>query len=166
MPLRTAWHNDISTPVSADRNREAILNLLHDHGSLITMSPIVTRYEEAERDGDKIKYAVWEHVDFLPFGLWRKEIKFFCSFENKDDGVVSWIEAPLGLMSKADYSLRTPPNPADVESGGEWELDETIHSSCNFFLRAFVESTMLATRKKMHERILEKARAMQPAPSA
>lgn len=159
MPLRTTWHNDIATPVPTDCKRDEITNILHDHGFLITMSPIVTRYEEAQRQGEKIKYDVWEKIDLLPFGLWKHEIKFNCSFENKSDGVTSWIEAPMGLTSKAVYSVKTPTNPKDVESGGEWVLDESIDSSCNFLLKAFVEGTMVSTRKKMHARILAKAKA-------
>ncbi|KXT06809.1 hypothetical protein AC578_7105 [Pseudocercospora eumusae] len=159
MPLRTAWHNDIATSVPTHCKRDQITNILHDHGFLITMSPIVTRYEEAERQGEKVKYHVWENIDLLPFGLWKHEIKFDCSFENNTDGVTTWIEAPMGLTSKAVYSVIKTPTSSNVESGGECVLDESIDSSCNFFLKAFVEGTMVSTRKKMHARILAKAKA-------
>ncbi|KAK3113223.1 hypothetical protein LTR53_009709 [Teratosphaeriaceae sp. CCFEE 6253] len=123
---RTTFTNEVMTPVPQDVSPETLIKLLHDHSFLITMSPIVTRHQEVDRElmSNKITYDVWEVLDLLPFGLWKHEIQFRCAFANKPDGVVSWIEAPMGFTSRAEYS---------VGSGGAWEgggdvLEEAIES--------------------------------------
>lgn len=154
---KTTWQNNISTNLPAEAKPSNIIDLLHDHAFLITMSPIVSRYQEAHRDGDKVTYDVWEHIDLLPFGLWKREIQFTAAFQNTETGVVTWIEAPMGLTSRATYAVKPASDKTDSPNGSHF-LDESIESACNVLLKTFVESTMVATRKKMHLRILEKAR--------
>jgi hypothetical protein len=156
---RTTWTNQISTAIPADISTEDILRILHNHVTLITMSPIVTRHEENQREGEKVTYDVWEHINVLPFGLAKREIQFSTAFQNVVDGIVTWIEAPMGLTSQATYAVKSM-----TGADGQPEqrvLEESIESSCNGMLKSFVESTMVSTRKKMHTRILEKARQEQ-----
>ena len=171
--MTKTWHNDISDPIPTDIDPKAVISILHDHGFLITMSPIVTRYEEAGREpstvefhsiagatnpglSDKVHYDVWENIDVLPGGLWKHEISFKCAFENQPDGVVTWIQAPMGLTSQATYRVKEVAGEGAIRSG--WILEESIDSSCNVLLKGFVEKTMVNTRKESHARIMEKAR--------
>lgn len=155
---RTTFTNDVTTPLPKDVRPETLINLLHSHDFLITMSPIVTRHQERDREltTGKITYDVWENIDLLPFGLWKYELHFNCSFANKPDGVVSWIEAPMGFNSKAGYTVR----PEGAWKGEGMALEEAIESSCNVVFKLFVEWTMVPVRRKMHAQIIAKAREL------
>ena len=145
---RTTFQNEVIDPIPKDVDPRSLLDLLHDHAYLITMSPIVTRHQECDRElmSGKITYDVWENIDLLPFGLWKYELQFRCAFANKPDGVISWIEAPMGFRSKADYTVR----PEGAWEGGGMVLEEAIESSCNVMFKLFVEWTMVPVRRKMH----------------
>jgi hypothetical protein len=159
--LRTTFHNTVTTPLSDDVHPDTLINLLHDHSFLITMSPIVTRHNEIDREltSGKVKYDVWEHIALLPFGLWKYEIKFNCAFQDKSDGIVSWIEAPMGFTSKADYTVRSRKG-EELEEGEGMVLQEAIESSCSMVFKLFVEWTMVPVRRKMHAQILAKAKEL------
>ena len=159
--LRSTFHNQVTTPIPPEVKPQIVVDLLHDHDFLITMSPIVTNHKEASRDSAKITYDVWEKIDLLPFGLWKQQIQFSTAFENKPDGTATWINAPLGLVSKAVYTVRGA-EPAG-EAGG-MVLDESVESSINLFLRPIVESQLVPVRKEMHRKIIEKAREKSMGP--
>ncbi len=151
---RTTFTNEVLTPVPQDVSPETLIKLLHNHSFLITMSPIVTRHQESDRElmTGKITYDVWENI--VPYSLWNYEIKFRCAFANKPNGVTSWIEAPMGFHSKAEYT---------VGAEGAWEgggnvIEEAIESSCSVLFKPFVEWTMVGVRRKMHAQIIAKAR--------
>ena len=159
--LRTTWHNSIRTPVLSHIRREDLVAKLHDHGFLITMSPIVYRYEETGRDRNQVRYDIWETVNVLPFGLWKQDVNFSAAFEDTADGVMSELQAPMGVTSHARYSVVLRESMEEDGGGGggggveQWVLNEEIESSCSVFLRTFVEWTMVATRKKMHASIMD-----------
>lgn len=156
--FRTTFHNTVTTPVPPEIDGQALVACLHDHSFLITMQPIVTRHEIRERDAatGRIVYNVWENIDLLPFGLWKKEIQFTAAFTDKKEGVVSYIEAPLGFVSTADYTVK-PGEQWDGEGGG-WVLEEQIESECNVVFKWFIQGTMVPVRQKMHKQILEKCK--------
>ena len=158
MVFRTTWHNNVTTPIPSDIDAESLVGLLHDHGFVITMSPIVTRYELRERDSEtgRVTYDVWENIDLLPFGLWKHEIQFTTAFTDKRDGVVTWIEAALGFTSQANYTVR-PVNETDDQDSG-WVLEEAIESSASIVLKWFIEGTLVPVRKKMHAQMIETVR--------
>ena len=167
--FRTTFHNNVTTPIPSDLNTSLLLALLHDHSYLITMQPIVTRHSIRSRDqaSGEITYDIWENIDLLPFGLWKREIQFQAAFTDTDTGVVSTVEAPMGFVSSAEYVIR-PAGAKDSEGNdavdgataeeGGWVLEEKIESSCNVVFKWFVQGTMVPVRRKMHARILEKVR--------
>ena len=154
--LHTTFRNTIETPVPKDVDPQSLIDILHDHSHLITMSPIVTRHElrDHDRATGKRTYNVWEDIDLLPFGWWKKEIQFQCSFEDQQNGVISWIEAPMGLTSKAEYIVHSGP----AGDGQGMVLEKRIESGCHVMFRPFVEWTMVPVRKKMHAQMLAQAR--------
>ncbi|KAK5113303.1 hypothetical protein LTR85_010920 [Meristemomyces frigidus] len=164
--FRTTFTNTVTTPIPPDVSPETMIKLLHDHSFLITMSPIVTRHAPRDREAGKITYDVWEDIDLLPFGWWKHEIHFTAAFEDKTDGEISWIEAPLGFNSKADYTVRSATD-ADHEAGvfgdadggrGSMVLEEAIETACSIVFKPFVEMTMVPVRRKMHAQVVERAR--------
>ena len=158
MVFRTTFHNDVATPIPQDIDPKELISIVHDHSFLITMSPIVTRHEIRERDpsSGKIKYDVWENINILPFGLWVYELQFMAAFTDKRDGVVSYIEAPMGFTSQANYTIKSGER-WDGEGGG-WILEEAIESSCSAIFKPFIEATMVPVRKKMHQQMIEQVR--------
>ncbi|EMC98340.1 hypothetical protein BAUCODRAFT_121236 [Baudoinia panamericana UAMH 10762] len=158
--FRTTFHNTVTDPIPVNVDSKGVVDLLHDHSFLITMSPIVTRHSEVSRDPvtQKVTYDVWENLDLLPFGLWKYELRFTAAFENKADGVITHIEAPMGFQSKADYTVR---GKQGFEESGAMELNEAIESSCSHIFRPFVEWTMVPVRRKMHAQIIARAHEMQ-----
>ena len=156
--FQSIFHNVVTTPIPNDINAEALVQLLHNHSFLITMSPIVTRHSEAGRDPRTraVDYDVWENIAILPFGLWMYELQFSASFADKANGVISWIQAPLGFHSEANYTVRTA-------RAGETEterlvLEESIQTTCPILFKPFVEWTMVPVRQKMHAKMIEKSR--------
>ena len=158
MGFRTSFHTLVTTPIPPDVDAKAIIDTLHDHSFLITMQPIVTRYDIKDRDPvtGQITYDVWENISILPFGLWKYEIQFTAAFTDKKDGTVSWIEAPMGFTSEANYTVK-PGEQWDGEGGG-WVLEESIETTCPILFKWFVESTMVDVRQKMHQQIFDGVR--------
>lgn len=155
MALRTTFHNNVTTPIPNNVDHQTIVVLLHDHDLVIHLSPIVTKFKERDRDGDKVNFDVWENVDLLPFGLWKHEIQFTASFQDKVDGVISWLEAPLGLTSQSTYTVHpksVPGSDGEPDGGteGGWVLEEAIESSCSVFLRPLIEPQLLSARNHMY----------------
>ncbi|KAK3675966.1 hypothetical protein LTR78_004158 [Recurvomyces mirabilis] len=174
--FRTTFTNNVADPIPQDVYPDTVTKLLHNHEFLITMSPIVTRHEERDRDEEtgKISYEVYEKLDLLPFGLWKYEIRFTCAFQNRPDGVVSYIQAPMGFNSRAEYTIRTARHDdgeailnayenvgfGGTTGGTAMVLDEVIESTCSVLFKPFVEMTMVPVRRKMHAQIIAKAREM------
>ena len=158
MGFRTSFHTLVTTPIPADVDAKAIIGAFHDHGFIITMQPIVSRYEIRDRDPTtgQITYDVWEKINLLPFGLWKYELQFTTSFADKRDGTVGWVEAPMGFDSEATYTVK-PGEQWDGEGGG-WVIEESIETTCPILLKWFVESTMVPVRQKMHEQIIDSVR--------
>ena len=159
MGFKTSFETNVATPIPPDVDAKALITALHDHGFLITMQPIVDRYEIRDRDpmNGKLTYGVWEKIPVLPFGLWKYEIQFTAAFTDTKLGTVSSIEAPMGFTSEASYTVK-PGDEWDGEGGG-WVLDESIETTCPMILKWFVESTMVDVRRKMHQQIIDNVRA-------
>jgi hypothetical protein len=115
--LWPTFYNTVTDPVPPDVDPKHIVTVLHNHSALITLSPIVTRHNLRNRvpGGGRAHYDVWEVLDLLPFGWWKYEIHFTTAFLDKEDGVVSWIEAPRGFASRAEYTVLH--QHVDVEGG-------------------------------------------------
>ncbi|KAF2724772.1 hypothetical protein K431DRAFT_281723 [Polychaeton citri CBS 116435] len=175
--FRANWTDIITDPIPPNIKPQAVTDFLHDHVGLINLSPIVTRHQrkEASSPEEGEAYDVWENIDLLPLGLWKHEIHFSVSFADTPDGVVSFIDAPLGLQSKATYMVRrsNPDGPADVSApqspqaaergpdreamwDGGWVLEERVESSVSVFFKLMVEGQLVPTRKTMHQRLLKK----------
>lgn len=158
MVFRTTFLNNVTTSLPADVDPKTLIGLLHDHSFLITMQPIVTRHEIRDRDPrtGKVTYDIWEAINILPFGLWKREIQFTGAFTDRREGVVSEIEAPMGFLSEATYTVK--PGEAWDGEGAGWVLEESIESSCNVIMKWFIEGTMVPVRQKMHQQIMEAVR--------
>lgn len=162
---RTTFTNTIATPLPPDLKPATLVHLLHDHRFLISTSPLVTRIEPTSPPyaAGKTTYEIWENIDVLPFGLWKKQISFTADFEDTADGLLSWVHAPMNLENHATYTVRNAasaadgqPESAEGEAGG-MVLEEVVKTSCNVVFKWFVEMTFVPVHRKTHEAMIAKA---------
>lgn len=145
--------------------RDAAVAILHDHPSVLTLGPLVTRYERVVDDDDganasssarsaassnsnKETYLVWETISYLPgTHLWDAELEIKAEFEDTPDGTRAEVTAPLGFRSCFEWKIVKE----DSTNGG-WRAEESVTAACPWGLRWFVEGTM----RKAHEVIVER----------
>lgn len=179
--LRNTFHNTITTPLPPDLPPSTLLDFLQTPSNIINLSPLVTKSEPRaqpeERDSTPVEvYDVWETVDLLPGPLAnaglspKRQIRFVASFhaDGSTEGCTAWVEAPMGLKSKAVYRLRRLRQSTDKDTSGSngvqgtipaesWAIEEQVESSVNRALRWIVEGQLVQTRKKIHQRMFEEA---------
>lgn len=145
--------------------RDAAVAILHDHPSVLTLGPLVTRYERVVDDDDganasssarsaassnsnKETYLVWETISYLPgTHLWDAELEIKAEFEDTPDGTRAEVTAPLGFRSCFEWKIVKE----DSTNGG-WRAEESVTAAYPWGLRWFVEGTM----RKAHEVIVER----------
>ncbi|KAK4503235.1 hypothetical protein PRZ48_006663 [Zasmidium cellare] len=142
----TTWHNTITTPIPGDVEPTAVVKILHDHSFIITLNNLVTAHSKLRDEGQREIYSITDSIPILP-PIWRRSVTYQASFENKDDGVETWVDAPLGLSMHGRFG----------EEGG-WVLGEEVESKASVLLKGFVEKTMVNAHRKMHASVIERAR--------
>jgi len=161
MPWRTTFNNTISTPIPADVKSSDVVKGLHNHAFLISLSPFVVRHELASTSpSGKQTYQIVDNIDFLPFGLWKREVTFTAAFEDKADGVISDIEAPAGLVIRNDYSVKSAAvgGNGGEEAGAGMMLVEEVTTSVNVLLKLFVQANLVSSHEKNHQKLIDWAR--------
>lgn len=150
----TIWQNTLTTPIPADVDPSAIVKILHDHSYILSLNTIVTSHEKVKQEGPREIYNITESIPILP-PIWKRSVTFQGSFENKDDGVWTWVTAPMGVNMHAKYVVRWKEEGLE---GSGWALEEEIETRCSLLLKGFVERTMLGSHRNMHQRFIERAR--------
>ncbi len=167
MVFDTEWQNTVTTPIPPEVDPQAVIEVLHDHALLISLQPLTSRHEVAEKHPETgwIAYHVFETINLW---LLKHEIKFKVSFNNTKDGLKSFVEASGGVVSEANYTVRSDePSHGGVGDGKvlPWVMQEKIETSCSIFLKPVVASNMITARTKMHEKIMEEAKERSVRPS-
>ncbi|GAB7350438.1 hypothetical protein MBLNU459_g1045t1 [Dothideomycetes sp. NU459] len=162
--FRTNWTHVLFTALPPAVDPASAVAFLHDHEALIKLSPLVTSYHQTSSDGRRVSYDIRERISVLPRNLWDQEIQFSAVFEDRENGLWSELHAPLGLVSEVTYEVMQVKDESRfdvVDHEGEaivtqWMLKETIDSSCNIAFKSFVDASMVPTRRKMAERLMNK----------
>lgn len=152
------------TAIPSTVTSESVIAFLHNHQAVIGLSPLVTSSERVatSTSSSQDEYNVHEEISVLPMGLYKKTISFKAIFEDRDTGVWSKVFAPLGFVSEALYTVErvADDHAADVVDGNgariesEWVLEETITSSCNIIFKAFVDASLVPTRRTMAQKLM------------
>jgi len=174
--FRTTFTKRIVTPIPADVNPDRIIDLLHDDAFNMKVSPLLDRFSEKLREGNRTTYDIWEGIDILPFGWWKQEIQFTGTFEHKPDGVTIWVNAPAAVSHRAVSTVRQAEGDErqmETADALEWAkrgdmaagrvlmvLDEVVDSTCPIFLKWYVASTLVSVHRMVHERFIERARQL------
>ena len=163
------------TPIPSCVPRQLALDILHSHGEIITLNPLVLSYHpvKAPRDAAADEYySTWyeiiERVQYLP-GLGKLgsgKISFKGSFQNTPWGLQTHTFVPMGIDIRSKWRIGgNQPNesskPREFRVDGEPEsglyLREDIQIECNLTLVSFVKSQMKAASKVLVDRLIKKA---------
>ncbi|KAI8630551.1 hypothetical protein F5Y19DRAFT_463929 [Xylariaceae sp. FL1651] len=178
MVLRKKEVYTIITPIPSFIPRQLALDILHSHGEVITLNPLVLSHKQikAPRDAAADEYfSTWyeitERVQFVP-GMGRLgsgKISFNACFHDLPWGLQTHVYAPLNIDMRNKYRIGgnqpgfEPPEPAElglVELGVPKDglyLREDIEIRCNIAMVGTVKAQMKAASKEMVNRIIKKA---------
>jgi hypothetical protein len=156
--LQTTWHNTITTPIPTDVKPADIIKGLHNHDLMISVSPFVVRHNLASTSpSGKQTYDIVDKIDILPFGLWKREVSFTATFEDNANGTTSSVKAPSGLVITGDYAVKPAAGHVSAEDGA-MVLVEEVQTSASVLLKHFVQSTLVSSHEKNHQKLIDWAR--------
>ncbi|KAI1259755.1 hypothetical protein F5Y18DRAFT_408116 [Xylariaceae sp. FL1019] len=168
----------IVTPIPSFIPRQLAIDILHSHGEVINVNPLVLSYKQikaprtaAADEYFSTWYEITERVQVLPgIGkLGSSKISFNACFHDVPWGLQSHVYAPLGIDMRNKYRIAgnqpgvEPPEQAElglaelgVPKTGLY-LREDIEIRCNITMVSTVKSQMKAASKEMVNRIIKKA---------
>jgi hypothetical protein len=162
------------TPIPIHIPRQLCIDILHSHGELITVNPLVLDYKaiKAPRDAEADEfYSTWyeitEKIQYVP-GMGRfgaGKISFNGCFHDMPWGLQTHIYAPAGVDMRNKWRVcgNQPGEPVEARELGIGApadglyLREDIEIRCNITLVSFVKSQMKAAAKAMVDRFIKKA---------
>ncbi|KAJ5082556.1 hypothetical protein N7532_011599 [Penicillium argentinense] len=163
------------TPIPSCVPRQLALDILHSHGEIITLNPLVLSYRpiKAPRDAAADEYySTWyeitERVQYVP-GLGKLgsgKISFKGCFHNTSWGLQTHTFVPMGIDIRSKWRIggnqpNEPRLPKEFRVDGEPEnglyLREDIQIECNLTLVSYVKSQMKAASKVLVDRLIKKA---------
>ncbi|CRG82829.1 hypothetical protein PISL3812_00175 [Talaromyces islandicus] len=154
--------------------RQLVLDLLHSHGEIITLNPLVLSHSaiQAPREAPAEEYySTWyeivERVQIVPGTgkLGSGKISFRACFHDVPWGVQTHVYAPMGIDLRHNYRVGgnqpgEPPEHRELGSGAPQQglyLKEEIEIRCNFAMTSFVRSQLKAATKVLVDRLIKKA---------
>ncbi|KAJ5666938.1 hypothetical protein N7462_011347 [Penicillium macrosclerotiorum] len=164
----------IITPIPSCVPRQLALDILHSHGEIITLNPLVLSYQpiKAPRDAPADEYySTWyeitERVQYIP-GLGKMgsgKISFKGCFHNVAWGLHTHTYVPLGidLLNKYHIEGNQPDEPLDLRDRPSGAPDsglylrEVVKISCNITMMSFVKNQLKAASKILVDRLIKKA---------
>jgi hypothetical protein len=172
MRKKTTYTNITTIPSFIPR--QLALDILHSHGEIISLNPLVLGFEaiKAPRDAPADEfYATWyeisQRIQYVPgIGkLGAGNIKFNGCFHDMPWGLQTHTYAPAGVDLRAKYSvcgnqLGEEPVQRELGIGAPPEglyLREDFEIKCNMTMVSFVKKEMKAASKVLVERLIKKA---------
>jgi len=166
------------TPIPSYIPRQLAVELLHSHGELITVNPLVTGFKPIKAPPNAPAdeyYSSWYEIDqriqFVP-GVGKMgsgKIKFNGCFHDLPWGLQTHIYAAAGVETRNKYRIAgnqpgEPREPVEMGIGAPAEglyLREDVEIKCNFTLAGFVKKEQQAASKVLIERMLKKAELLE-----
>ncbi|KAL2867150.1 uncharacterized protein BJX67DRAFT_381171 [Aspergillus lucknowensis] len=163
------------TPIPACVPRQLALDILHSHGEIITLNPLVLSHRPIKAPqyatADEYYYTwyeITERVQVVP-GLGKLgsgKINFKGCFHNVPWGLQTHTYAPMGIDLRNNWRIvgNGPDEPSEVQDphlqvGLErgLYLREDIEIECNLTLMSLVRAQLKAATKVLVDRLLKKA---------
>ncbi|KAI0015886.1 hypothetical protein F4780DRAFT_35574 [Xylariomycetidae sp. FL0641] len=168
----------VITPIPGYIPRQLAIDILHSHGEVITLNPLVLGYKkiDAPRDAASDEYfSTWyeitERIQYVP-GMGRMgsgKLSFKGCFHDLPWGLQTHIPLPMGVDMRNKYRIGgnqpgfEPPEPPEIgleKLGVPKEglyLREDIEIKCNIALVSMIKAQMKQASKDMVQRIIKKA---------
>jgi hypothetical protein len=162
------------TPIPSYIPRQLAIDLLHNHGEIINLNPLVLNHEpiKAPRDAPADEfYSTWyeieERIQYIPGAgsMGSGKIKFKGCFHDMPWGIQTHMYAPMNIDLRNKWRVAgnqpgEPREPTEMGIGAPNEglyLREDVEIKCNFTMVSFVKKEMKASAKKMVDRLVKKA---------
>ena len=162
------------TPIPSYIPRQLAIDILHSHGEIITLNPLVLEHHpiKAPRDSAADEYyATWyeivERIQYIPgMGkLGSGKISFKGCFHDMPWGLQTHIYTPMNIEIRNNWRVAgnqpgEPPEARELGLGAPNDglyLREDIEIKCNMALVAFVKTQLKAATKILVERLIKKA---------
>lgn len=162
------------TPIPSYIPRQLAIDILHSHGEIITLNPLVLEHHPipAPRDAAVDEYyATWyeitERIQYVP-GVGKMgsgKISFKGCFHDLPWGVDTHILAPLHVDLRHNLRIAgnqpgEPPEPHELGINAPAKglyLREDIQITCNFAVITFVKAQLKAAARVLVDRLIKKA---------
>ncbi|KIX09904.1 uncharacterized protein Z518_00985 [Rhinocladiella mackenziei CBS 650.93] len=162
------------TPIPSHIPRQLAIDMLHSHGEIIELNPLVIGYKpvKAPQNAPADEYfSTWyeinERIQYVP-GMGKMgsgKISFKGCFHDMPWGLQTHIYAPMGVDLRNKWQIRgnqpgEPPESRELGSGAPAEglyLREDIEIKCNPAMISFVKKELKAASKVMVDRLVKKA---------
>lgn len=162
------------TPIPHHVPRQLAIDMLHSHGEIIELNPLVLEHHpiKAPRDAPADEFfSVWheitERIQYVP-GMGKMgsgKINFKGVFHDMPWGLQTHIYAPAGVETRNKWQIRgnqpgEPPEPRELGSAAPSDglyLREDVEIKCNFTMVPFVKSANKAASKVLVDRLIKKA---------
>ncbi|KAI1494379.1 hypothetical protein F5X96DRAFT_617651 [Biscogniauxia mediterranea] len=178
MVLRKKEVYTVITPIPGFIPRQLAIDILHSHGEVITLNPLVLSHKQIKAPRDAAAdeffstwYEITERIQYIPgtgrFGSGK--IVFNGCFHDLPWGLQTHIYAPLNIDLRNKYRIGgnqpgvEPPEQAEIglaalgaPKDGLY-LREDIEIRCNITMVGTVKAQMKAASKEMVQRIIKKA---------
>ncbi|ETN45312.1 uncharacterized protein HMPREF1541_09143 [Cyphellophora europaea CBS 101466] len=172
MPRKVAYTQ--VTPIPSHIPRQLGIDMLHSHGELIELNPLVLSYNQIKppRDAPADEYfSTWyeitERIQIIPGTgkLGSGKISFRGVYHDMPWGLQTHVYVPGGVDLRVKYSIRgnqpgEPPEARELGSQAPADglyLREDIEIKCNFTMVSFVKKGMKEASKVMIARLIKKA---------
>ncbi|KAF2644982.1 hypothetical protein P280DRAFT_466230 [Massarina eburnea CBS 473.64] len=172
MRKKTTYTNVTTIPSFIPR--QLAIDILHSHGEIIELNPLVIGFEpiKAPRDAPADEfYATWyeisQRIQYIPgIGkLGSGNIKFNGCFHDMPWGLQTHTYAPAGVDLRNKWQIcgnqiGEEPEPRELGIGAPPEglyLREDIEIKCNVTMVSFVKKELKAASKVLVERLIKKA---------
>ncbi|KAL2426486.1 hypothetical protein ABEF95_008163 [Exophiala dermatitidis] len=162
------------TPIPSHIPRQLAIDMLHSHGEIIELNPLVLGYKpvRAPQNASADEYfSTWyeitERIQYVP-GMGKMgsgKISFKGVFHDMPWGLQTHVYAPLGVDIRNKWQIRgnqpgEPPESRELGSGAPADglyLREDIEIKCNPAMISFVKKELKAASKVMVDRLVKKA---------
>ncbi|GAB7358821.1 hypothetical protein MBLNU230_g4045t1 [Neophaeotheca triangularis] len=166
----------VITPLPPSVTRAQAIRALHDHGTLITLNPLVQNYTattphasapEDERETACAWYEITDTINYLPYNLASGTVTYKACFYDVPSGCQTHVYAPSGLDIRGKWTVggNEPGEPREErELGLEAPREglyyrEDVDMRCNFLLTGFIKGNLRKSHGALKEKLV--ARVME-----
>lgn len=164
------------TPLPSYVSRDAAIELLHDHSTIISLNPLVTHQgrtttpEHALPDElSSAWYEITDRIEYIPGTSLSGSVTYTACMHDLPNGLQTHVHAPAGLEIRGKWQVlgwlpgeeRDAPEIGIEQHGIPKEglyLREDCDMKCNFFLTPFVKKNLHKSHQILVKRLLKIAR--------